>query len=137
MTRDPRVNYPAADPQMKDMIWGRRPTSEGSGSPRRRRKIPASKTSREAGHLPRELTSFIGRQEQIDEVSQVLRTAGLMTLVGVGGVGKTRLALRAAAVQAHYAHGAWVVELAHLNDPAQVGSAVAHALGVHARPAWT
>jgi non-specific serine/threonine protein kinase len=85
--------------------------------------------------LPRELTSFIGRQEQVDEVKQALRRSGLLTLVGVGGVGKTRLALRAAAVmQTEYASGAWLVELAPVNNPAQVAGAVAQGLGIRERP---
>jgi non-specific serine/threonine protein kinase len=108
---------------------------EGSGHPRRRRSAPASQAAREVGRLPRELTSFVGRQEQVEEVEEVLRGAGLVSLVGVGGVGKTRLALRAAAaVQEQYAYGAWLVELAQVNDPAQVPTAVAHALRIRERP---
>src|SRR5262245_20228610 len=58
------------------------------------------------GNLPRELTSFVGRQRQVVDVQTALRSTGLLTLVGPGGVGKTRLALRAAAeAQASYAYG--------------------------------
>ena len=48
------------------------------------------------GNLPAELTSFIGRRHQIQEIKSVLTAARLVTLVGPGGVGKTRLALRTA-----------------------------------------
>ena len=92
----------------------------------------------QAGNLPRELTSFVGRQEQVSAVSQALRTAGLLTLAGPGGVGKTRLALRVAATtRTNYAYGAWLVELASISDDAtQIAAAVAAALGVRERPGW-
>ncbi|HEY2595038.1 MAG TPA: NB-ARC domain-containing protein, partial [Chloroflexota bacterium] len=97
--------------------------------------MPAWHAPLEVGRLPRELTSFVGRQEQVEDVAQVLCGAGLVTLVGVGGVGKTRLALRAAAaVQDQYAYGAWLVELAQINDPTMVATAVAHALRIRERP---
>jgi non-specific serine/threonine protein kinase len=68
-------------------------------------------------------------------VTRALRAAGLVTLVGTGGVGKTRLGLHtAAAVQANYAYGAWLVELASVTDPGHVAAAVADALGVRERP---
>ena len=74
-------------------------------------------------------------QQLVADVAPVLRTAGLLTLVGVGGVGKTRLALATAAdVQANYAVGAWLVELAPVTDSTQVAAAVAAALGIRERP---
>ncbi|MBV9581847.1 MAG: AAA family ATPase, partial [Chloroflexi bacterium] len=89
----------------------------------------------QAGNLPRELTTFIGRQHQVEQVSLALGTAGLVTLVGPGGVGKTRLALRiAAALKANYAHGAWLAELAPVTDAHGVVAAVADALAVRERP---
>ncbi|MBV9324596.1 MAG: AAA family ATPase [Chloroflexi bacterium] len=64
-----------------------------------------------------------------------MQTAPLLTLVGVGGVGKTRLAARTAtAARGRYAHGAWLVELARITDPAGVTPEVARALGVRERP---
>ncbi|MBV9359506.1 MAG: AAA family ATPase [Chloroflexi bacterium] len=90
------------------------------------------------GNLPRELSSFIGRQEQLDGIAHKLRSLGLLTLVGPGGVGKTRLALRtAASLDQEYAHGTWLVELAPVADPAGVAAAVAAALGVRERPGWS
>jgi predicted ATPase/DNA-binding CsgD family transcriptional regulator len=87
------------------------------------------------GNLPRALSSFVGRQEQIADLAQTLSSAGLLTLVGVGGVGKTRLALAlATAVRDNYAHGVWLVELAAVTDPTQVAAKVAGVLGVRERP---
>src|SRR5215468_8784316 len=87
--------------------------------------------------LPRELTSFVGRQADLEQVFGALRSEALVTLVGVGGVGKTRLAVRAAAaVQTEFRYGAWLVDLASVSDPARVATAVAEALGVHERPGW-
>ena len=94
-----------------------------------------SRSSGQTGNLPRALSSFIGRQEQVADLAQALRTTGLLTLVGVGGVGKTRLALATAtAVRDNYAHGVWLVELAAVTDPTQVAAKVAAALGVRERP---
>jgi non-specific serine/threonine protein kinase len=90
------------------------------------------------GNLPRELSSFVGRREQLGEIARLLRTAGVLTLVGVGGVGKTRLALRAAAAaRDRYAQGAWLVDLAPIVDGARVPSVIATALGIRERPGWS
>jgi MoxR-like ATPase len=63
------------------------------------------------GNLPAELTSFIGRRHQIQEVKSALTAARLVTLVGPGGVGKTRLALRTASdLRRGIPDGVWLVE---------------------------
>ena len=94
-----------------------------------------SRASGQTGNLPRALSSFVGRQEQVADLAQALSTTGLLTLVGIGGVGKTRLALATAtAVRDNYAHGVWLVELAAVTDPTQVAAKVAAALGVRERP---
>jgi len=86
-------------------------------------------------NLPRKLTSFVGREREIEEVKRLLQTTSLLTLVGIGGAGKTRLALQVAAdLLADFMHGAWLVELAPVNDPKQVPEAVAAALGVREYP---
>ena len=86
-------------------------------------------------NLPRQLTSFVGRENEIAEVKQLLSTAYLVTLIGTGGVGKTRLAIQVAADPLEaYADGVWLVELAALSDPALVPHTVASALRVPEQP---
>ncbi|WP_063045155.1 protein kinase domain-containing protein [Nocardia pseudovaccinii] len=90
------------------------------------------------GDLPLELTSFIDRRTETAEVKNLLSTNRLVTLTGIGGVGKTRLALRAASnARRDFADGVWVVELADVRDPALLIDVVAAALGLRddsARP---
>jgi len=82
-------------------------------------------------NLPRELTSFIGRESEMAEVHRLLGAAHLLTLTGPGGCGKTRLALHVAAELLHdYRDGVWLVELAALADPSLVAQTVAAQLSV-------
>jgi DNA-binding winged helix-turn-helix (wHTH) protein len=82
-------------------------------------------------NLPEPLTSFIGRERELVEIKRLLPGKRLLTLVGVGGIGKTRLALQAAAeVIDAYRDGVWLVELGSISDPALAPSAVAQVLGV-------
>ena len=82
-------------------------------------------------NLPIQTTRFIGREREIDEVKRLLATTRLLTLTGAGGVGKTRLALEAAAQMAgQFADGVWLVELASLADAVLLPGTVATALGV-------
>src|SRR6266699_1390870 len=81
------------------------------------------------GNLPAEATSFIGRRRELGEIRKKLTTARLVSLVGPGGVGKTRLALRIAAdLGRGFADGAWLVELAEVRDGSFVTNAVLAAL---------
>ncbi|MFI6624637.1 ATP-binding protein [Streptomyces sp. NPDC050528] len=83
------------------------------------------------GNLPAAFTSFVGRQDKVAEIWRLLRSARLLTLIGAGGVGKTRLALEAATVSAKaFPHGAWLVDLTAVREPEAVASTVATALGV-------
>src|ERR671910_2768983 len=83
------------------------------------------------GNLPSELTSFIGRRRQLQDLKAALTGARIVTLVGPGGVGKTRLALRAATdLRRGIADGVWLVELEGLRDPELVTKAVMTSLGL-------
>jgi predicted ATPase/class 3 adenylate cyclase len=77
-------------------------------------------------NLPLQLTSFVGREHEMAEVTRLLGTTRLLTLTGPGGTGKTRLSLQVAAeVLDTFADGVWLVELAPLSDPALMPQAVA------------
>ncbi len=83
------------------------------------------------GRLPAEVTDFVGRQLEVAEVKRLLSMARLVTLTGVGGSGKTRLALHVAAqVQRAFPDGVWHVALSPLTDASLVEYAVAEALGL-------
>ncbi|MCS7055230.1 MAG: helix-turn-helix domain-containing protein [Thermoflexales bacterium] len=82
-------------------------------------------------NLRTQLTSFVGRAEEIAEIKQLLSGTRLLTLTGPGGVGKTRLAVQVASeVLPLYPDGVWIVPLASVQDGAQVPSAVAAAIGM-------
>jgi predicted ATPase/DNA-binding XRE family transcriptional regulator len=99
------------------------PTSDRPG--------PEDAVSEELNNLPAQLSSFIGREQELAEVRSLLPTTRLLTLTGAGGVGKTRLALRVATdVDSEYRDGVWLVDLAPLADPLLVPKALALALDV-------
>ncbi|MEU3370194.1 AAA family ATPase [Streptomyces sp. NPDC006660] len=84
-------------------------------------------------HLPAELNRFVGRDRDLARLDRLLTEARMVTVTGVGGVGKSRLALRAAATtaeQERYCDGVRLVELSCLNDPALLDHAVVEALGL-------
>ena len=81
--------------------------------------------------LPAEFTRFVGRRRELAEVKRLLSGSRLVTLTGIGGVGKTRLALRAAAdLSSAFRDGVHLVELADLRDPALLRHTVAGAMGL-------
>ena len=85
------------------------------------------------GHLPVQPTPFVGRRQELESLAALLAAPGsrLVTLVGPGGIGKTRLSLQAAAgLYEEYPDGVYLVELAPLSDPALVVHAVASVLGL-------
>ncbi len=83
------------------------------------------------GNLAPAITTFVGREDDVAGLVGLLTRARVVTLVGVGGVGKSRLALRLAeTVAPAFPDGTWVVELARLSSPEAVPHAVAAALGV-------
>ncbi len=88
-------------------------------------------TTLPAGDLPADVTGLVGRRAESAEVRRLLTASRLVTLTGVGGVGKTRLAVHVArAVQRAFPGGVRLVELAELADPALVPATLTHALGM-------
>ena len=97
----------------------------------------AAPSSPQAGrhNLPLPKTSFVGRERELLEVGRLLEAARLLTLTGVGGSGKTRLALEVVrGVTRAYPGGAWLVRLAPLSDPGLVAQAVVETLGIPEQP---
>jgi predicted ATPase/class 3 adenylate cyclase len=87
------------------------------------------------GNLPIQHSSFVGREREVAELAALVREVRIVTLTGVGGVGKTRLACQATAeVLPEFRSGAWLVELARVRDPNVVVDAVASVFGVTPRP---
>jgi predicted ATPase len=90
------------------------------------------------GNLRGATTSFVGRESEVAEVQGAVKAHRLVTLTGVGGVGKTRLALEVAARLAdEFPDGVWFFELAAVTDPAAVPDAVAAVLGITQQPGKT
>src|SRR5512141_1434365 len=82
-------------------------------------------------NLPIPLTSFIGREKEIESIQKRLSRHRLVTLIGVGGIGKTRLSQQAASqLLSNYPNGVWLVELASLNNPALIPQSVAAMFGM-------
>jgi predicted ATPase/class 3 adenylate cyclase/DNA-binding CsgD family transcriptional regulator len=83
------------------------------------------------GNLPQQLSSLVGREDAVADVVELVRSNRLVTLTGVGGIGKTRLALEVGAEMAgEFPDGVWMVELAPVGEPDSVPAALATALGV-------
>jgi predicted ATPase/DNA-binding winged helix-turn-helix (wHTH) protein len=87
--------------------------------------------ARPRSNLPEPLTSFVGRERELVDIKRLLPNKRLLTLVGMGGIGKTRLALQSAAeVIDAYRDGVWLVELGSITDPSLVPTTVAQVVGV-------
>ena len=94
-------------------------------------RVVAAGARRPLGNLPLELTSFVGRRTELSEVRSLISASRLLTLTGIGGVGKTRLALRAASqARRDFPDGVWLVELGDLRDGSLLVDVVAASLGV-------
>jgi predicted ATPase/class 3 adenylate cyclase len=101
-----------------------------AGLPRKFRPLRGDQAT--ANNLPKALTSFLGRQAEIDDLAVRATEGRLITLVGPGGAGKTRLAIEAGLrLLDEFPDGVWLAELSALRDPAQVASSVAKAMGHH------
>src|SRR6266404_5757785 len=103
------------------------PVTQGDGQ--------ADRASKPKHNLPYQLTSFVGREQEIAQLEELVITNRLVTLTGAGGAGKTRLAIEVASqlIDA-FPDGVWLVELGALSDPQLVPQAVAQALEVKEQP---
>jgi DNA-binding SARP family transcriptional activator len=100
-----------------------------------RQDVPPVARRTQRNNLPAQLTSFVGRENEMAELERLLPEARLLTLTGVGGVGKTRLALELAArLVESLEDGVWFVDLSGLADPALVPQQIAGVLGVRESP---
>jgi non-specific serine/threonine protein kinase len=118
--------YPSARALWTDLIELGRGPEPRIGS----RRLPTRRHN-----LPLELTSFVGREREVSELSALLGETRLLTLSGSGGCGKTRLAIKvASSVVDRYADGVWFIELSPLSNPELVLSSVASTLNVQEAP---
>src|SRR6266436_195372 len=96
----------------------------------------ANRASTRRHNLPYQLTSFIGREQEIAQLEELVTVNRLVTLTGAGGAGKTRLAIEMASrLTDAFPDGVWLVELAALSDPRLVPQAAVQALGLPDQPA--
>jgi predicted ATPase len=104
------------------------PVAKGGGQ--------TGRASKPKHNLPYQLTSFVGREQEMEQLEELVLAHRLVTLTGAGGAGKTRLAIEVASrlIDA-FPDGVWLVELATLSDPPLVPQAAAQALGVKEQPA--
>jgi predicted ATPase/DNA-binding XRE family transcriptional regulator len=110
---------------------GRRPATEVLAAQAVLRQEVRAPPARARHNLPAPLTSFIGRERELGELTALIGRARLVTLSGLGGVGKTRLALELAImVLPRFTDGVWLAELAGISEPGLVPSLLMEALGV-------
>src|SRR5438477_1132085 len=103
------------------------PVTKGDGE--------ATRASRSKHNLPYQLTSFVGREQEIAQLTELVTANRLVTLTGAGGAGKTRLAIEVASrLTGVFPDGVWLVELAALSDPRLVPQAAAQALALPEQP---
>jgi non-specific serine/threonine protein kinase len=133
-----RADTPVGNPELVHLALERLEAASPAGSVARRRGEPPSVIDRPPPDIradpqgfPSHLTSFVGRVREVAEVIRLLRSARLVTLTGAGGVGKTRLAVRAAEeVTTQFLDGGLFVPLAPITEPLLVTSAIAQLLEV-------
>src|SRR5258706_384199 len=98
--------------------------------------FPAIKSlDTQPNNLPAQLTSFIGREKETNEIKSLLNSSRLVTLTGSGGTGKTRLSIEVGTEElTHFPNGVWLIELAPLSDESQIIPALAQAIGLQELP---
>ena len=100
--------------------------------------VTEKKVKKALHNLPAHLSSFIGREKEIETIKQLLFENRLLTLTGAGGCGKTRLAIQsAAAVLTNYSDGVWMVELAPITVPDHIEQAIAEIFKIKEQPGTT
>ncbi|MGW0174035.1 protein kinase domain-containing protein [Rhodococcus sp. NPDC003322] len=116
-----------AEPEARDHVGGPAvPLTTG--------RSPAGPSTGVKGNLPAELSTFVGRRAELAETKRLLSVSRLVTLTGIGGVGKTRLALQVASNRRRaFANGVWLVTLGDLRDGALLEGVVADVLGLRSR----
>ena len=116
--------------QSPDLDW----TGPAPGDVAEIQMSPA-RAPRARDNLPSPVASFVGRRTELAELDKLIGRDRLVTIVGTGGAGKTRLAIEAAAARlGEYHDGVWFVDLAELSDPAEVAAAIAAATGLQQVP---
>lgn len=121
------VQVDGADPFFTDIVEKLSSITDGA-SPKSDSLVPTTKAKH---NLPVQLTSFVGREDEVAEINNVLSMAPLVTLTGSGGSGKTRLALEIGLANTSvYDDGVWLISLAPLSDPKQITEEVSSVLGV-------
>lgn len=94
-------------------------------------RVVSSRVSVSRSNLPTPVASFVGRESELTELGKLAGRHRLVTIVGAGGAGKTRLAIEVAASRLdEHRDGVWFVDLAEVSDPGRVAGAVADAIGV-------
>jgi hypothetical protein len=97
--------------------------------------FPPPRTLETPSNLPPQMTTFIGRKREAEEVAGLARRSRLVTLSGPGGTGKTRLSLQVAAqLRAEFSGGTFFVDLSRISDPALIPTTIAVALGLREQP---
>jgi non-specific serine/threonine protein kinase len=127
LAKEPELRFPC----VQDFATVLAHASQEAGSSHLTPMLVSEQKPSMLNNLPLQLTSFVGRQQELAEVSRLVATTRLLTLIGAGGIGKTRLALQVAAeVLDRFSDGVWLVEFAPLADPLLVAQAVTSALGM-------
>src|SRR5579871_1071355 len=128
-TLEPLGRHRLKDLQAPEHVWHLRHPDLPQTYP------PLKSLDRFPHNLPFQLSTFIGREQQLQQVQERLAARRLVTLTGIGGCGKTRLSLQVGAeILEQYPDGVWLVELAALSDPSLIAGSVVAVLGIREEP---